>query len=405
MFLSTARSFLFRRVMKSPRRVGTVLGLVTAGLTATCGAPHVHAAEGPDFWVFFGTYTGATSKGIYVSRLNASGQLSVPELAATVPNPAFLAVDPSRRFLYATSEVGTFRDEKAGFVSAFTIDAATGKIALRNEVSTITGGPCHVSVDATGKVVLVANYGGGSVQSYPVKPDGGLGAAASFIKQSGSSVNPARQKEPHAHCIGVDPANRFALLCDLGLDQVLVFKLDPDAATLTPNDPPFARTAPGAGPRHFAFRPDGKFAYVINELDCTIGAFAWNSARGELTSVQNLSTLPVGISVQPGFSTAEVVVHPSGRFLYGSNRGHDTIVVYAIDDASGEMTLVEHVASGGQKPRSFNLDPTGRFLLSANQDSGTVVVFRVDDATGRLTATGTTVAIEKPVCVAFVPVK
>jgi 6-phosphogluconolactonase len=355
--------------------------------------------------VYFGTYTDTTSKGIYVSRLDTDGKLSSPELVAEGPNPAFLTVDPQQRFLYAVHEVGKFGDENAGYVSAFAIDPATGRLMLLNKVSTITGGPCHVSVDVSGRVVLVANYGGGSIQSYPVEPDGRLGAAASFIKQSGSSVNPARQKEPHAHWIGVDPANRFALLCDLGLDQVLVFKLDPALAKLTANEPPFARVAPGAGPRHLTFRPDGKFAYVINELDCTISAFAWNSARGELSPVQTISTLPDGVAVQRGISTAEVFAHPSGRFLYGSNRGHDSIAVFAIEDASGELALVDHVPSGGRTPRSFNLEPTGRFLLSANQNSGSVVVFRIDERTGRLAPTAATVSIEKPVCVVFAAAK
>lgn len=387
--------------MKSPRRVGTVLGLITAGLAATA----VQAADGPAFWVFFGTYGSATSKGIYVSRLNADGSLSAPELAAEGPNPAFLAVDPQHRFLYAAHEVGEFRGEHAGFLSAYAINATTGKVTLLNQISTVTPGPCHVSVDATGKVVLAANYGGGSVESFPVQADGSLGAAGSVIRQEGSSVNPQRQAEPHAHCVVADPANRFALLCDLGLDQVLVFQLDAAAATLAPNNPPFVRAAPGAGPRHLAFRPDGKFVYVINELDCTMTGYAYNAAHGVLTPVETVSTLPVGVSMQPGFSTAEVVMHPSGRFLYGSNRGHNSIVVYAVNDETGQLTLVQHVPSGGKRPRSFGIDPTGRFLLSANQDSDLVVVLRIDETSGELTPTGGTVAVGKPVSVAFARVR
>jgi 6-phosphogluconolactonase len=380
-----------------------IVSLTIAAATLAAGA--ATSATAREYWVYFGTYTGPQSKGVYVSRLSESGELSAPELAATVQNPAFLAVAPTGRFLYAASEVGTFNNEKAGFVSAYTIDRATGKLALLNQVSAKTPGPCHVSIDGTGKVVLAANYSGSSIESYLVRDDGGLTDAVSFIRQTGSSVNPQRQKEPHAHWIGADPGNRFALLCDLGVDQVLVFKLDAGAATLTANEPAFARTAPGAGPRHLAFRPDGRFAYVINELDCTMTAYAFYAARGALTPVQTISTLPPGETMQPRYSTAEVVVHPTGRFLYGSNRGHDSLVVFAIDDASGQLALVEHVPSGGRVPRNFNLTPDGRFLLSANQESGTVVVFRVDRTTGALTSSGFTAAIEKPVCVVFAPVE
>lgn len=369
------------------------------------GATPGATAAGTECWVYFGTYTGAQSKGIYVSRLDANGQLAAPELAAEAVNPSFLAVDPQQKFLYAVNEVTESNGEKHGAVNAYAIDAATGKLRLLNQVSAITSGPCHVSVDATGRVVMAANYSGGSVESFPVRTDGGLGPAASVIKQSGSSVHPTRQSAPHAHCVGVDPANRFALLCDLGLDQVLVFKLDAATATLAPNDPPFARARAGAGPRHFAFGRDGKFVYVINELDCTMSVFAYDSERGALNEVQTLSTLPAGESVQPGFSTAEVVAHPSGKFLYGSNRGHDSIVVFAIDEKSGQLSLIAHVPSGGRVPRNFAIDPSGRFLVAANQESNNVGVFRIDVSTGRLASTGTPVTVGKPVCVVFVPVR
>lgn len=389
--------------MLIPRQWQRALGWFAVGACSFVSGGY--AAAGRDLWVYVGTYTGPKSKGIYVSRLDSSGKLSAPELVAETRNPAYLAVDPQHRFLYAANEVGSFNGEKAGSVSAFAIDAGSGRLAPLNQVSTVTPGPCHVSVDATGTVVLAANYGGASVQSYSIRSDGSLADATSVIRQQGSSVNRERQNEPHAHWIGTDPSNRFALLCDLGLDQVLVFALDAATATLTPNDPPFARAQPGAGPRHLAFRPDGRFAYVINELDCTMSVFAWDQQRGELTGVQTISTLPPGAVMEPRFSTAEVVMHPSGKFLYGSNRRHDTLVVFAINDNTGELTLVEHVPSGGQVPRNFNLDPSGRFLLSANQDSGNVVVFAVDAQTGRLTSTGAQIEIEKPVSIVFVPVQ
>jgi 6-phosphogluconolactonase len=382
--------------MNLPRRLQLVSVVLSLGAS-------VAAAQ--DYWVYFGTYTGAKSQGVYVSRLTADGRLTAPELAAASPNPAFLAVDPSHHFLYAANEIGNFAGGKSGSVSAFALDAHTGRLTALNQLSTVGPGPAHVSVDATGKVVMVANYGGGSVASFPVNPDGSLGAAASFFQMHGSSVNPARQQEPHGHFVTADPTNRFALMCDLGLDQVLVFKLDPAAGTLTPNDPPFARLKPGAGPRHLAFRPDGKFVYVINELDCTLTAFAYDAAHGTLAEVQSISTLPPGEEVRKNYSTAEVFVHPNGKFLYGSNRGHDSLAVFSIDAATGKLTLVEHLPSGGKTPRNFNLDPAGRFLLSANQDSGNVVVFRVDEKTGRLTPTGDSVELQKPVCVVFVPVE
>ncbi len=363
------------------------------------------AATAQDYWVYLGTYTGAKSKGIYVSRLDASGKLTAPELAATCASPSYLAVDRQHRFLYASNEIKNFEGGQGGSVSAFAVDARTSRLTALNQQSTVTPGPAHVSVDATGKVVIVANYGGGSMVSYPVQADGRLGAPATSIVQHGSSINPMRQKEPHGHCILADPANRFALMCDLGLDQVLVFKLDPATATLTPNDPPFARLKPGAGPRHLAFRPDGLFVYVIDELDCTMTVFAYDAAHGTLSEVQSVSTLPPGEELKKTYSTAEVFVHPNGRFLYGSNRGHDSLVVFSIDETTGKLTLVEHVASGGRVPRNFNLDPSGRFLLAANQESANVTVFRIDEKTGRLTPTGNSVEIDKPVCVAFVPVE
>lgn len=380
----------------------SVAALLSSSIVTT--AP---AAEPPpsSHWVFVGTYTGAVSKGVYVSRLDDDGTLIQPQLAAETTNPAFLAVDPRGRFLYAANEVGSFKGESAGSVAAYRIDAATGALTQLNQVSTVTSGPCHVSVDTSGAVVFAANYGGGSVQSYLVQPDGSLSAAVSVIRQEGSSVNPERQREPHGHWAGVDPTNRFALLCDLGLDQVLVFRLDVATATLTPHELPFARVKPGAGPRHGAFGHDGRFFYLINELDCTMTVFAFDAERGALNEVQMISTLPPGETVQPGFSTAEVALHPSGRFLYGSNRGHNSLVVYAIDPTSGRLSLVEHVSSGGERPRSFGIDPSGRYLLSANQDTNNVVVMRIDPSSGRLTPTNASITVEKPVSVAFAPVQ
>jgi 6-phosphogluconolactonase len=356
-----------------------------------------------DQWVYFGTYTGAKSKGIYVSRLSDDGKLSAPELVAETTSPSYLALHPKFKYLYAVGEVSNFKGAKAGGVLAYAIDAKTGKLTPLNQQSSVGAGPCHVDVDAKGQVALVANYGGGSVAALPILKDGSLGEASSFIQHSGSSVNKSRQQGPHGHAINVDPSQRFAVACDLGLDKVLIYRLDAKNAKLTPNEPAFATVAPGAGPRHFAFHPKGKFGYVINELNCTVTAFAWDSKRGALTEIQTLSTL--AHEMQKGYSTAEIYVHPSGKFVYGSNRGHHSIVVYSVDQKTGKLTLVEHESTQGKTPRHFGIDREGKFLLAENQDTHTVVVFRIDQKTGALTPTGQQIEIGSPVCAVFMPVR
>jgi len=356
-----------------------------------------------DHFVYFGTYTGAKSKGIYVSRMNDEGKLAPPELVAEMTSPSYLAVHPNGKFLYAVGEVAKFKEQKAGAVASFAIDARSGKLTLLNQQSSGGPGPCHVALDEKGRCVVVANYGGGSVKSLPVKKDGSLGEPGTFIQHEGSSVNKSRQQAPHGHCILVDPSQKFALACDLGLDKVLIYKLDAAKATLTLNDPAFGSVPPGSGPRHMAFHPNGKFAYVINEMTCTMTAFTWDSKRGALKEIHTISTLPG--ELQRGYSTAEVYVHPNGKFVYGSNRGHDSIVVFACDAKSGQLTLVEHQPTQGKTPRHFAIDPKGKFLLAENQGSDSVVVFRIDSKTGKLTATGEKIEVGSPVCAVFVPVK
>ena len=364
----------------------------------------VNAAEA-DHWVYFGTYTGGKSKGIYVSRLDAAGKLTEPQLAATAVNPSFLAADPTQRFLYAISEVNNTSGKKQGDVTAYAINARTGQLTELNQQ--LSGGEalCHIQLDATGKTALVASYGGGSLTAFPVNANGSLGEPSSFIQHHGSSVNPLNQKGPHAHCIVADPANRFALACDLGLDKVLVYKLDANTASLTTNNPAFAACAPGVGPRHLAFHTSGKFAYVINEMGCSITAFGYDADHGALSEIQTISTLAEGQSPDPSFSGAEVVVHPSGKFLYSSTRGLDVISLFSVDERTGKLARTENVPSGGKTPRNFSLDPTGRFLLAANQNSDNVVVFRIDSGTGRLTPTGQSVEVGNPSCVLFLPVR
>lgn len=375
----------------------TAAGFIAAGLIGLVDSAVVAAPPQNSIAVYFGTYTGPKSKGIYVSRLDlASGKLSAPTLAAEIEQPSFLALHPGRRFLYAVNETGGGRGG-TGQVTAFAV-AADGKLTLLNQQPSRGSGPCHLVVDRAGKNLLLANYGGGSVAAFPISADGRLGESTGFIQHSGSSVNPQRQKEPHAHSINLDAANRFAVAADLGLDKVLVYRFDPGKGTLSPNEPPSTSVKAGSGPRHFAFHPDGRSAYVINELASTVTAFQYDAGQGVLKEIQTLSTLPRDFSGES--YTAEVQVHPSGKFLYGSNRGHDSIAVFAIE-ANGRLHYIENTATGGRTPRNFGISPDGRYLLVANQESHNVVVFRIDPKSGRLTSTGSILEVPSPVCVKF----
>jgi 6-phosphogluconolactonase len=383
---------------------GVLVGFVWTG-TALPAAPTFAQATvgGPADWIMYvGTYTKAPSKGIYAYRFQgATGEvtpLGAAGLAAETENPSFLAVHPNQRFLYAVNEVSRFEGKDAGSVSAFAIDRATGTLTLLNRVSSRGGGPCHLSLDRSGKWLFVANYGGGSVAAFPVHEDGTLGEASAFFQHEGKSVNAARQSGPHAHETVVSPDNQFVLAADLGLDKVFTYRLDPAKGGLAP-EPQAATIAPGSGPRHVAFRPDGKFVYVLNEMLSTVIAFRYDAGRGTLAELQTLSTL------QPGFtgdsSGAEIAVHPSGKFLYASNRGHDSIATFRIDPATGTLTSVHRMSTQGKTPRGFAIDPSGRFLVAGNQNSDTLVVFRIDQRTGELTSTGTVVQVGSPVSVVF----
>ena len=356
-----------------------------------------------NYLVYVGTYTGPKSQGIYVFKLSANGTSSSLELAAKTPNPSFLAIHPNHRSLYAVNEVEEFQGRKSGSVSAFSIDRGTGKLTFLNAEPSGDPGPCHVSVDHTGKYVLIANYGVGSVAAFPILADGRLGKATAFIPHSGHSVDPKRQEAPHAHSIYPSPDNRFVLSADLGTDQVYVYRLDLNKGTLAANDPPSAAVPPGTGPRHLAFAANGKFAYAIEEMGSSLTTFSYDAARGVLHSLETISTVPKDYK---GYNDcAEVMMHPSGKFLYGSNRGHDSITVFALDPMKGTPTPVQYVPTEGKTPRGFGIDPTGSFLIAGNQDSDTVVVFRVDKNTGRLTPTGHKLDIGAPVCVIFEPME
>lgn len=351
--------------------------------------------------IFLGTYTrDSTSKGIYAVRLDAeTGALSVPTLAAEIVDPAWITLTPDQKILYA---IHGSPSQAIGFAVDAALAALTplprGNETPSTASATPVNPPSHLAVDATGRVLLAANYRDGYVAAVPIHPDGTLGAP-NTVRHTGRGPNPERQEKPHVHSVTLSPDNRFVIVADLGLDKVFSYALDPADAKLTPANPPFVETEPGAGPRHFKFGRDGKHAYVINEMGGTITAFDYDAARGALTPIQTVSTLP------PDFSglkwNAEVRVHPNGRFLYGSNRTHDSIAVFAIDSATGKLTLLEIIPTGGRNPRNFALSPDGKWLVCGHQETPLITVFRVDPGSGRLMPTDHSAAVPSCVCVLF----
>lgn len=353
------------------------------------------------YLAYIGTYTGPNSKGIYAYRYDAkTGKLESIGLAGEMIRPSFLTVDPNQRFLYAVSELGN-DGKQNGSITAFAIDRNSGMLTALNTVSSGGGGACHLVVDKTGKSLVVANYGSGSVAAFAVNADGSLRGPTVVIKHSGSSVDPGRQRGPHAHAVVLSPDNRFVYVPDLGLDQIRIYRLDAAHAGLTPNDPPFVTTKPGSGPRHFAFLPNGRFAYSLHEMGSMVTVWAYTPASGQLAEVQTISTLPAGFAGKN--NSAEIEVDSKGKFLYASNRGHDSITVFAIEPRTGKLTVVQHVPAQGRTPRNFKIDPSGRYLFAANQDTNNIVVFRIDPLTGRLAPTGQVLEVQSPVCVRFVP--
>jgi 6-phosphogluconolactonase len=370
-------------------------------LVFACGA---RAGEGPvnttqsnrQVLVEVGTYTGPKSKGIYSFRLEvASGAATAPQLAAETESPSFLALHPGGRLLYAANETAK------GGVSAFALDRESGKLTFLNRETSAGDDPCHLVVDKTGKHVLVANYSSGTVAVLPIAEDGRVGSPTTRIQQAGSGPNAGRQKAAHAHCVRLDARNGMAWVADLGADRLVAYRYTLATGGLVPEPSLDARLPPGSGPRHIAIAPGERFVYSINELDCTVTSFTRDDKSGGLKMLGTLSTLPG--NREKDFSTAEVEVHPSGKFLYGSNRGHGSIAVFAIDSATGALKPVEHRALGGKTPRSFAIDPTGRVLLAASQDADLIEVFRIDFQTGRLSPAGEPIRVPAPVCVLFVP--
>jgi len=370
--------------------------LLALTLTMTNSVP---AQAADNFLAYVGTYSDRGGKGIYAYRFDSkTGKLVDLGLAVATPDPSFLAISKDGKFLYAVNETSTYQGQPTGSVSSFAIHKDTGKLTPLNTLSSRGAGPAHLAIDRSGKSLLVANYDGGNVAVFPILENGSLGDASAFVQHKGSSVVPDRQKGPHAHDIAMSPDNRFALVADLGLDQVIVYPFDPAKGTL--GTPHVVKVHPGAGPRHLAFSPNGKFVYLINEIQSTINSFSYSAANGELQELQAVSTLPK--TFKGANDTAEIEVHPSGRFLYGSNRGQDSVVLFTIDPAKGTLTNAGFTLTRGKTPRNFVIDPTGRWLFAENHESDDFVIFKIDEKTGQLTPHGDALQVPAPVCVRFV---
>jgi 6-phosphogluconolactonase len=387
--------------MLLPRRFFALMLLGAILIPAFAGAKN---SSGKSYLVYIGTYTHTASKGIYAYRFTPSTGDIVPlGVVAETAHPSYLIVHPNHRFLYAVNEHET-ATESGNTITAFAMDTKSGKLTFLNRVSSKGVGPCHIAIDKTGKILVAANFGSGSVAAFPIHSDGRLGEASAFIQHQGSSIDPERQAGPHAHCVVFSPDNRFVIVADRGLDKVFVYRLTLATGSLEPNDPPFIVLHPGWGPRHLAFHPNGKYLYVVSEMGSRLTTLDYNAANGTLKELQTVSALPDGFTGRN--VSAEVQVDRAGRFVYGSNRGDNSIGVFAIDSNTGTLTLVEHVSTQGKTPRNFSLDPTGAYLFAANQDSANVVIFRVDQATGKLTPTGKVLTdATEPTCVLFVAAK
>ncbi|PKL88668.1 MAG: 6-phosphogluconolactonase [Ignavibacteriae bacterium HGW-Ignavibacteriae-2] len=350
-------------------------------------------------YFYIGTYTDAESKGIYLYQMNIeNGELVYKGVTEGVNNPSFLAIDETNSGLYAVNELTEFNGEKTGTVTAFKIDPNTKALQFLNQKITEGGAPCHVIVDSSGNYILTANYVGGNVCVIEVSDDGSLGQTTDLIQHYGSSIK-INQKSPHAHSVNLDAENKFLYVADLGLDKIMIYNFDARKGTLSAAETPFVKVAPGAGPRHFVFHPNNKFAYVINELNSTVTVFGFNSMNGQLSEIETYSTLPIEFTGES--FCADIHIHPNGKFLYGSNRGHNSIVTYEIDEFTGKLKFLETKSTEGVWPRNFTLDPTGNFLLVANQRSNNVTVFKINPLTGLLNFTGISENIPSPVCLLF----
>lgn len=382
-------------------RLFALSAVISLFALVACARPPAPPPAAQSLLVFAGTYTGQNAEGIFTYRLDpASGALTLLSKTAGLPNPSFLTVDPSRRYLLAVSESGETLGKPGGAVSSYRINPDTGGLTLINSQPTGGASPCYVSVDPNGKWAFVANYSGGSVAVLPLGDDGRLGAPTALVQHSGSSINKDRQEAPHAHSIQRAPGSQtLVLAADLGLDKILLYDLDPLKGSLAAHAVPSLDLRPGSGPRHFAFHPSAPFLYVANELDSSVTAFHYDAASAAFQEIQTLSLLPPDFKGTNG--SADIHISPDGKFLYASNRGHDSLAIFAIDSASGKLTSLGTQPSGGKTPRNFSIDPSGTYLLAANQDSGSIVTFRIDKASGKLTPAGPVTHLDQVVCLQF----
>ncbi len=348
--------------------------------------------------VYIGTFTTGKSKGIYIYRMDLkTGALHYVNTVKGA-SPAFLAIHPNRKYLYSVNELNEYEGKSGGSVSAFRIDAKTGDLVFINRQPSFGSSPCYLSLDKSGGYVYVANYDSGSLSVFPVKKDGGLGDVTDVVQHTGSGSNPQRQEGPHAHCINPDPDGNYILAADLGLDKLMIYKQDV-TGKLVPNRTPWYKTGDGFGPRHFAFHPNGRYVFLIHELGNSITSLAYNSKDGILTKIQTVSTLPSDYKGQN--DCADIHVSPDGRFVYGSNRGHDSIAIFAVDEETGKLDSIGFEPTMGRTPRNFAIDPTGSYLLAANQNSDNIVVFKIDRKSGKPGPTGVSINVPNPVCVKF----
>ncbi|MCF8239809.1 MAG: lactonase family protein [Melioribacteraceae bacterium] len=347
--------------------------------------------------LFIGTYAKAEDPGIFIYEFNDEGKLTFLNSFGGIENPSYLAIDKSNQYLYAVGETMNYNGSNSGSVSAFKIDGENINLEIINKVSSEGGAPCYLSVDDKSRFVFTANYMGGNAAIFPVNNDGSLESASGIVQHNGSSINKSRQEAPHVHYINLDKQNKFAYAVDLGIDKIMIYEIDFKNGKLILSG--MVDTEPGAGPRHLTFHPNKRFAYVINELNSTITHFEYNEENGQLTVIKSYKTLPDDFA--DNNQCADIHVHPSGKFLYGSNRGHNSIVIYEINETTGELNLVGYESTRGDWPRNFTFDNTGKFLLAANQNSGNIIVFKLDEQTGMLSFTGEEIKIDSPVCLKF----
>jgi 6-phosphogluconolactonase len=398
-----------RNLLKNVKRRGKPIKpeikrtLQYAAVLATLNTTVCLAAVPDSYRVYFGTSAKKDRCGIYLSELDMqTGKFGDVIRVSDAARPGFIDIHPDGKHIYATGGSGTSAWKDSALVSAFKIVEPEGMLTDINTQSSGGEGTCHVSIDPTGKNLLAANYRGGSCAVLPIRSDGSLGSYSSLRQHTGSSIHPKRQTQAYAHSINCDPAGKFAMVADLGIDKIMIYRFDAAAGTLIPNDPPFVKTEEGGGPRHFTFHPAGKFGYTNLEMGNKVTVFEYDSDRGGLTEIQTLSTLPPGFKGEN--TTSEILTSPDGRFLYVGNRGHNSVAIFSIDAATGKLTALGHESTRGEIPRNFNIDPTGTYLVAANQKTSNVVVFKIDTDTGLLKFTGSEIEVPNPICVRFLAV-